>query len=334
MYCGCFCNADYTKPDFPYINFFCFSLLNMKTVLITGGTGMLGTALSTELVKQGYGVIILTRSFRNSNKPGISYALWDVNKGFIEEQAIQKADYIVHLAGANLAVGRWTKKRKKVFTDSRVKTGALLVNTLRQVPNKVLAVISASAIGYYGADEDGPGVPFIETDAADHHFLGNLVQKWEDAVQPVASLGKRLVILRFGIILSKDGGAFREFQKPLSFGLCTILGNGKQIVSWIHISDAVGIIIHSINQEKMKGVYNAVSPFPVSNEILMKSIARNMAKKHICISVPSFALKLGLGEMSIEVLKSATVSSEKIIDDGYRFQYPDINSAIQQLVVS
>lgn len=334
MYRNCFCNPDYTKSRFLYINFFCLSLLKMKTVLITGGTGMLGTALTGELLKKGYEVIILTRSIRRNTQPGISYAKWDIEKGSIDQEAIKRADYIVHLAGANLAGGRWTKKRKKIFTDSRVKSGELLVKALQEIPNQVQALISSSAIGFYGADEDGPGRPFVEGDPPDHNFLGKLVQQWEGAVEPVSLLGKRLVILRFAMILSTEGGAFKEFMMPLRFGLSTILGSGKQTVSWIHIADATGIIIAAIENEKINGVYNAVAPEPVSNKILMKTIASNSRRNYITVRVPAIAIRAMFGEMSIEVLKSATINSEKIVREGYEFLYPRIETAIRKLVAS
>ncbi|HEY0356773.1 MAG TPA: TIGR01777 family oxidoreductase [Flavisolibacter sp.] len=307
----------------------------METVLITGGTGMLGSALSRALLDKGYQVIILTREKDRKGGGGISYAYWDADNGIIDKAAIEISDYIVHLAGANLAGGRWTAKRKKIFTDSRVKTGELIVKAVKEIPNKIKAVISASAIGYYGPDPQIPNPdPFKENAVPDHSFLGTLVQQWEGAIQPVKASGKRLVILRFGIILSADGGAYDEFKKPLKFGLSTVLGNGKQVVSWIHIEDAVRLIIHCMENEKFKGAYNAVAPGPVNNKTLMKTIARYEAGRYISLPVPSLALKIALGEMSIEVLKSATVSSEKARNEGFEFRYPDIDSAIQKLAAS
>ncbi len=328
------CNVDYTKDRILYINRFCLSLQVMKTVLITGGTGMLGTALTRELLKKGYEVIILTRSNRKINKPGITYATWDIEKGTIDPEAISNADYIVHLAGANLAGGRWTNKRKRIFTESRVRSGGLLVKALKEIPNKVQAVISSSAIGFYGADEDGPGRPFVESYPPDHNFLGQLVLQWEEAVGTVTSYVKRLVILRFAMILSTEGGALKEFLMPLKFGVSTILGSGRQMVSWIHIDDATGIIMASIENENIKGVYNAVAPDVVSNKVLMRKIASNFNGYYIKARVPAGIIKLVFGEMSIEVLKSATVSSEKIINEQYEFLFPGLESAIQNLAAS
>lgn len=306
----------------------------MEKVLITGGTGMLGTALTKRLVEEGYEVIILTRKKRPAGG-NIFYTAWDAEKGFIEEDAIRNADHIVHLAGANLAEGRWTEKRKKIFRDSRVKTGELLVKSLRDMPNKVKTIVSASAIGYYGPDPSIPNpAPFREDAAPNNDFLGTLVQQWEGAIRPVEQLDKRLVVFRFGILLSTTGGAYEAFRKPLGFGLSTVLGNGRQVVSWLHIDDATGMILAALRNESIKGVYNAVAPHPVSNKELMKSLACHLAPKHIQVPVPAIFLKIGLGEMSIEVLKSATVSAEKIMKAGYQFEYPDIDAAIRKLAVS
>lgn len=296
---------------------------------------MLGSALSRALLSQGYQVIILTREKARKGAPGFSYAHWDVDNGIIDKEAIERSDYVVHLAGANLAGGRWTAKRKKIFTDSRVKTGELIVKALKEIPNKIQAVISASAIGYYGPDPEIPNPhPFVETAIPDNHFLGTLVQQWEGAIHPVSASGKRLVILRFGIILSAEGGAYAEFKKPLKFGVSTILGNGRQVVSWIHIEDAVRLIITCLENEKFNGTYNAVAPVPVNNKTLMQTIARYEAGRYISMPVPAIALKIALGEMSIEVLKSATVSSEKARELGFEFKYADIDSAIRKLAAS
>jgi uncharacterized protein (TIGR01777 family) len=304
----------------------------MAVVVITGGTGLIGTALTGALVQKGHQIIILSRRQKQSAHKNISYAVWDVNKQTIDKEAIGKADYIVHLAGANVAEKRWTAKRKKEIIDSRVKSGALLVNALQRVPNKIKAVISSSAIGYYGPDPQIPNAkPFVESDAPFNDFLGVTVQQWEAALQPVKELGKRLVVFRTGIVLSNNGGAYKEFKKPLQFGMASVLGNGKQIVSWIHIDDLVRLYMEAIGNENWKGVYNAVAPAPVSNRQLIKEIARQTAKFYITAKVPSFVLKTLLGEMSIEVLKSTTVSSEKVSKEGFQFLYPTIEEAVASL---
>jgi uncharacterized protein (TIGR01777 family) len=306
----------------------------METVLITGGTGMIGKALTQALIERGFNVIILTRHISDKQKSKIdklSYAVWDVQKQTIDKSAFAKADYIIHLAGASVAEKRWTKKRKQEIVSSRVDSGKLITDSLKSLPNKVKTVISATAIGWYGPDKnDGKG--FKEEDPSSNDFLGQTCKLWEAAIEPVSFLGKRLVKIRIGIVLSNEGGAYVEFKKPLKFRFATILGNGKQIVSWIHIDDLVRAILFAMGNEKMEGVYNAVAPHPVSNKEMVLEIARKLiGKSYIPVHVPTFALEIRLGEMSVEVLKSATVSADKIQQAGFIFQYPDLESAISQL---
>lgn len=295
----------------------------------------MGRALSSALLEKDHSVIILTRSTKlmagsPQSKKGIQWAQWNVDTQTIDKDAVAKADYIIHLAGAGVADKRWTKKRKQEILDSRVKSGALLVNALSEIENKVKAVITASAIGWYGADPVIPNPnPFLEDAPADTAFLGDTCRQWEQSIEPVTSLNKRLVKLRIGIVLSKDGGALKEFIKPLQFGVAAILGNGKQMISWIHIDDLVNMFMAAFENENMNGVYNAVAPKPVNNKELTLELARSRKKFYIPFYVPSFILKLMLGEMSIEILKSATVSSTKIQQAGFNFKFPDIKSALK-----
>ncbi len=305
----------------------------MASVLITGGTGMIGQALTKSLLEKGYDVIILTRNKQKQKRVSkIRYANWNIESGDIEKEAIEKADNIVHLAGANVAGKRWTDKRKKEIVESRTQSGALLIKALQEIPNKVKAVITASAIGWYGADPQIPNIgPFTENDPADNSFLGNTAGKWEAAIKPVQILGKRLVIYRIGIVLSNEGGAYLEFAKPLKFGAAAILGKGDQIVSWIHMDDLVELFIRAIENENMHGAYNAVAPNPVSNKDLINTMKKAKGGFHMTTHVPEFILKIMLGEMSIEILKSATVSNKKIEAAGYQFIFPTIETALFDL---
>lgn len=306
----------------------------MPTVLITGGTGTIGKRLNELLIQKGYDVTILTRHISKEQTDGskTGYARWDIDRGEIDNEAVKKSDYIINLAGAGVADKRWTDDRKREILESRTKTSALLVKALKEIPNHVKAVISASASGYYGADNllslnDG----FTEDDKPAGDFLGKVCRQWEESIEPVTTMGKRLVILRTGIVLSKKGGAYTEFAKPLNVGIATILGNGKQIVSWIHEDDICNMYIHAMENEPMSGPYNAVAPHPVSNKELILAIAKARNKFYIPVHVPTFALRLRLGEMSAEVLKSANLSSAKIQNEGYTFLYPEIKGAVKDL---
>jgi len=300
--------------------------------MITGGTGLIGSALTKSLVEKGHQVIILTRNSSNKKKTGnLSYSQWDPGKGTYNAHDFASADAIIHLAGANVAEKRWTDERKKEIIDSRVQGGELIIKVLREVPNKVSTILSASAIGYYGPDQI-PASPFVEEMPPYHDFLGQTVSQWEASLNPVIQMGKRLVIFRTGIVLSRQGGAYKEFEKPLHFGIASILGSGKQVISWIHIDDMVRLYIAALEDEGWKGTYNAVAPVPVTNKELVLSMARQKNKIFVPLPVPSIVLKTLLGEMSIEVLKSTTVSSAKVEQRGFIFLYPTIDKAVAALL--
>ena len=306
----------------------------MATILITGGTGLIGTALTPMLLSKGYEVIILTRQ-TSKQKTDVKYANWNVENGMIDKDAIAKADHIIHLAGANVSDKRWTKKRKKEILDSRVKSGEVIVKVLKEIPNKIQTVLSASGIGWYGPDTDiSKQKGFKENDPASNDFLGEVCEQWEGSLKPVVALDKRLIIFRQGIVLSKEGGAFTEFKKPLKFGIAAILGSGKQVLSWIHIEDLCRMYVYAL-EKKFSGVFNAVAPQVISNKNFTLQLAKKVRGKFfIPIYVPSFGLKIVLGEMSIEVLKSATVNSEKIKSTGFQFLYPSIEAAFNNLMTN
>ncbi len=305
----------------------------MQTVLITGGSGLVGKALSVALLAKGYKVIILSRSL--NSKPAIanlSYAYWHVKKQQIDLAAVQQADHIVHLAGAGVVSKKWTPAYQKEIVESRTDSSRLLLDMLKNNACKVKTVVSASAIGWYGADQS-PVKPFIETDEFDHSFLGNTCKLWEAGIEPVTSLGIRLVICRIGIVLSNDGGALAEFKKPIKFGAAAILGNGKQLISWIHIDDLCRLFTEAIENDALQGIYNAVSPSPVSNKELTLTLAKAMnGKFYLPIYVPAFVLKWMMGERSIEILKSTTVSCKKIMDTHFQFNYNTIEQALVNLI--
>jgi len=306
----------------------------METVLITGGTGMIGKALTEALIQRGYHVITLTRNARNRQPASSnqSYAEWDIEKKSIDKNAIVKADYIIHLAGANFADKRWNEKVKNEILSSRVDSAKLIVDSLKTIPNKVKAVISASGISWYGADDKNVAKPFTEKDPPAGDFMAETCKQWEAAIEPASFLGKRLVKFRIGPVLSADGGAYVEFKNPTRFGVAGIIGNGKQIISWIHIDDLVRAILFALENDSMEAVYNVVAPNPASNKQMVVKIAeKNRGKAFIAVHAPAFALKLVFGEMINEILKSTTVSAAKLQQAGFIFQYPDLESAILQL---
>jgi uncharacterized protein (TIGR01777 family) len=264
----------------------------------------------------------------SSDHPQLRYAQWDLSRKTLDTTALQEADHIIHLAGAHVADARWTASRKREIINSRVQSSQLLYDQLKQHPNKVRKVISASATGYYGPFTDHA---FTENDPPADDFLGTTCLAWENSVRQIESLGKKVIIFRTGIVLSLKGGALKEFYKPLKFGFASVMGNGDQWISWIHLQDIVRLYFNAIVNDNLHGIYNAVAPHPVTNQELVLSLARAAkGNSFITIHVPAFALKLALGEMSVEILKSVKVSSAKIQQTGFQFSYPVVAEAVAQ----
>lgn len=304
----------------------------MKNILVTGGTGLVGKELTVALLERGYDVVILTRSkIIQSNNPRIQYVHWNIENKFIDPNALNGIDAIIHLAGAGVVEKRWSDKYKKEIEKSRTESSAILMNALSTRNHSVKTFISASAIGWYGPDILG-GSPFSEDAPAHDDFLGKTCKAWEESVSPCNQMGIRLGIIRTGIVLSKKGGALKEFLKPIKMGIAAILGNGKQMISWIHIRDLCNLYIHLMENENLNGIYNGVSPTPVSNKTLSITLASCVRKTFfIPIHVPAFFLKLIMGESSLEVLKSTTVNAIKTSKSGFIFIYPTILPALRKI---
>lgn len=294
----------------------------MKNVLITGGSGLLGQAITSFLEEANYQVAILSRNPESQNKKAF---YWDYEKNEMDEQAIDFADIIIHLAGENISKGRWTQKQKMKIVDSRVKTTEILFKVLLKKQKKLSAFISASAIGYYGSNTTES--IFIEEDHAGNDFLAQTVVKWEQSVQKIASLGIPSSILRIGVVMSNNGGALPKMMAPVNLGLAAAIGSGKQWVPWIALEDLArlfsfvleGKLLLQAPQKVL--VYNAVAPDFISNYELMKALAKANKKAFFMPAIPTFVFKLIYGEMSMILLEGSRVSSEKIIKEGFKFNY-------------
>ncbi len=307
----------------------------MAVVLISGGSGLVGTNLTRHLLERNFEVIILSRNKnKTSDNPKISYSHWDVDKQIIDPEAVKKADHIIHLAGAGVMDKNWSAEYKKMIVKSRTESADLMIKALKETDHRVQTFVSASAIGYYGADPKPLERPegFIESDLPSDDFLGETCVLWEAASEPVKEVGIRRVVLRLGIVLANEGGALKEFKTPLKFGVATIFGNGKQIISWIHIDDLCRMFCESLENDHMRGVYNAVAPEPVPQKKFMNSLGEKLKGSFfIPMHVPTFMLKLILGKRSVEILKSTTVSDKKIKTTGFTFLYPSLEVALKEL---
>jgi uncharacterized protein (TIGR01777 family) len=299
--------------------------MNSKHILLTGGTGLIGKTLTAQLLAKGYQVSHLSR--KPGNDPHVKTFLWDVNKGEIDEHCIDGVDIVIHLAGAGIADKRWTDERKKEIIGSRTKSIGLVYQLLRTKKHNVNAIISASAIGYYS---DRGDELLTEDSAPNNDFMGKCCVEWEAAVDEGKKLNLRIVKFRTGVVLN-NGGALKQMALPVKLYVGSPLGSGKQWIPWIHWQDVVNMYMLAIENESFTGVYNMVSPNPVTNKQLIQAIAKQLHKPLWAPKVPAFLLKLLLGEMSTIVLGSTKVSAQKIEDAGFSFKYPDITSALREI---
>ncbi len=300
----------------------------MENVLITGGTGLIGRHLSNRLKEKGYSVSLLSR--KPASYPGIKVYSWDPDSGVIDPEAISAADYIIHLAGAGLGDTRWSEKRKKLILDSRIKSAALLITSLKETGKRPKAFISASATGYYGSATSE--LIFTESGEAGADFTGEVCRRWEEAAKEAEGLNIRTVIIRTGIVLTSRGGALQRMALPARFGIGSPIGSGRQYIPWIHIDDLCSIYIKTIEDSSMSGAYNAVAPEHVNNREFMKAVSAVMKRPFFFPAIPSFMFRILYGEMATILLNGSRVSPEKIISSGYSFDYPDLRSALLSLL--
>lgn len=299
-----------------------------KNVLITGGTGLIGSRLTELLLQGGHRVSLLSR--KKEFIPDVTVYQWDIAKKNIELEAIEKADYIIHLAGAGVADGRWTDNRKREILESRTGSAGLLYESLKQTGHRPQAFISASAIGIYGADRGDELLS--EESSYGNDFLATVTKAWENSVQPIADLGIRTVKLRIGIVLSEKGGALAKLAAPIRLGAGTALGSGRQWMSWIHIDDLCRMFMYALENESLAGAYNAVGPHPDTNTDLTRAAADALDRPLILPNAPAFALKLLFGEMAVVVLGGVRVSNRKIAQAGFGYRFAGLPSAMADLL--
>ncbi|MFE3868611.1 TIGR01777 family oxidoreductase [Flavobacterium sp. LS2P90] len=297
-----------------------------RNVLISGGSGFIGKRLTSLLIQKGYSVSILSRN-EKQNTAEISYYKWDVSTQFIEEDAVLKADYVIHLAGENIAEKRWTKKRKYEIITSREQSTQLIYSVLKK-NNKVLeAFVSASAIGIYGA-VNGAEICTEETPPA-NDFLGYTCQKWEGSLDFIEYLHIRTVKIRTGLVLGKDDGFLKKLLPVFKRRLGAALGSGNQYMPWIHVDDLCNMYCHAIANSSMVGPYNAAINDNTNNTIFSKTLAKVLGYSLWLPNVPAFLIKLAMGEMAKIVLTGRRVSSDKIESTGFQFKYKKLDEALK-----
>jgi uncharacterized protein (TIGR01777 family) len=301
----------------------------MGKYIIAGGTGFIGTHLTALLRKEGHEVYVLTtqKSRLSFTEKGHQFVYWQPKERYIDEAFSLSECKLINLAGAGVAEQRWTAARKKEILDSRIDCLDTLYLAVEKKQLQVQHLVSSSAIGYYG---EGYKL-FAEDDLGDDSFLSSVCRKWEEAAWQFARHHIPVAVIRTGIVLGKEGGALKEFLKPLRFGVAGIPSDGHQIYSWIHVED-ISRIFYYLSSKNKEGIFNGVAPHPASVNTIFAALIRHIHPFFMKVHAPDISLKLLLGEMSIEVLKSTNVSSEKILQDGFRFLYEEIDPCIDALM--
>lgn len=299
----------------------------MKTVLITGGTGLIGQRLSHKLKEKGHQVRHLSRR-ANPNASFPAYQ-WDLSKNYIDPKALEGVHSIVHLAGAGVVDKRWSDARKIEIEASRVNGIKLLYQYLSQNEHEVESFVGASAIGFYG--DTGDQMNTTETTAG-KGFLAEICVRWEKASLSMEQLDLRTSLVRVGIVLSTQGGALEKMLPSYKVRVGAYFGDGAQYYSWIHIDDLCKIFMEAVENETMEGIYNGVAPEAVSNKHLAKTIAKAMDKKALVMPVPTFALRLAMGEMAAAILDSTRVQPNRLLEAKFEFDHTDLEQALRDLL--
>lgn len=295
-----------------------------ETVLITGGAGLVGARLSQTLTAEGYTVRHISRNC--TSKTNIPCFSWDLETIWYDPAAIIGVDFIIHLAGANVAEGRWTNHRKKQILDSRVKGSKLVCKMVEDSKGKIKRVVSASAVGYYGVSN---GHELLnETTSAGNDFLAEVCVQWE---KEISACKTDVSILRTGVVLSAQGGAIPKMLAPIKWGLGSPLGSGDQLMPWIHIDDLCNMYVFAL-KNRLCETYNAVAPQVVSNKDLTIQLSKAVNRRILLPNVPTLVLKVMLGEMAGLLVTGVNVSSAKIENEGFNFEFPTLESSLMDLI--
>ncbi|AFN73911.1 NAD-dependent epimerase/dehydratase family protein [Melioribacter roseus P3M-2] len=294
--------------------------------VITGGAGLIGKALAHFLKNEGYKVIVLTRNIPEDKIENIEYIIWNYREPGEWIKSLEGSEAVINLAGKNLASGRWNSETRKAIRESRVNLTQNLVEYFESLTVKPSYFISASAVGYYG----NPPNPVDENSPRGNGFLAELTAEWEKSALAAEQLGVRTACLRFGAVLSTEGGALPKIIKPIKYFAGAVPGSGKQYFPWIHIDDAVRMIDFLI-QKKSEGIFNAVSPHTIRIEDLIKT-AGEILRRPVIFRIPEFLIRALLGEASEIILNGAAVKPARIISEGYDFEYSDIRQALENLL--
>ena len=299
-------------------------------IVITGGTGLIGGALAREMGAAGHDVVVLTRDPGRAGTlpPGVRAARWDGRTAQGWSSLLEADTAIVHLAGESVAQGRWTAEKKRRIRDSRVVSGAAVMDAIREAPVKPRVLIQSSAVGYYG----GRGDEVISEDAPPgRDFLSGVCKEWEASTAEAESLGVRRAVARTGIVLAREGGALPVMSLPFKMMIGGPIGDGRQWFPWIHIEDEVGALRFLLERDDARGPFNLMAPHPVTNRELTKTLARALGRPGF-LPAPGFALRIALGEMADSLLQGQRAVPSRLSELGYAFRWPELEPALRNLL--
>jgi uncharacterized protein len=299
----------------------------MTKILITGGSGLIGNAISRLLIEKNYQPILLSR--KGDELGSIKKYKWDINQAYIDSKAFDGVEHIIHLAGAGIAEKRWTTAYKKEIIDSRVKSSELLFNFISKNNYNIKTLVGSSAIGYYGAEQSEKVI--TEADSFGNDFLAESCKLWEQSYTPFIDAGIRTAIIRTGVVLSQHAGAYKKMAVPFKFGLGAAIGSGKQYFPWIHINDIAAMFVYALLNEKISGVYNGVATELITNKEFSKQLALSFNKPFFLPPVPAILLKVAMGEGACMVTEGLKISNDKIKQNGFAFKYETLNGALKNL---
>lgn len=300
----------------------------MAIILISGGTGLIGKAITKHLLFLGHEVRVLSRN--PQSKDGVKAFFWNVEKQEIDEAAFVGVEHIIHLAGSVIADKRWTDERKKDILNSRVNSINLICSVIKKNNIKLKSFVGASAVGIYGMETSE--TIYMESQIGKDDFLTATCIAWEASYNQIEQFSGKMANIRVGVVLSKEGGALKKMLPIFKLGLGSAIGNGKQYMPWIHIEDLALVFCEGLFNSKISGTYNAVAPQYITNLYFSKQLALSLNKPFIMPHVPSFLLKLMYGEMANIVLQGSRVSCKKLTDSGFVFKFPDLEGALKNLI--
>jgi uncharacterized protein (TIGR01777 family) len=300
-------------------------------IFMTGGTGFVGAMLTNAFLKKGHEVTVLTRGSRSERTaPPLSYLSGDPTRKGEWQEKVSEHDAVVNLAGASI-FKRWTKKHKGAIRESRLLVTENLVEALSRGNKKGIRLLSTSAVGFYGFRGDEL---LDESSSSGEGFLASLSREWEGTAMRAADRGAEVVILRFGVILGRNGGALQQMVPPFKWYLGSPLGSGKQWFSWIHEEDLAAVYLYLLERKDVSGVINCTSPSPVTNREMTHIMAEELGKPAFMPAVPEFVLKMILGEFASVVVKGQRVLPKRLLDAGFQFRFPDMRLALRDLLGS